>query len=250
VLLVVCACGRLGFESESSSPSAPGPLGGTKGTGSTLEQGLVAHLSLDGTLLDDVTSTDADCSGAECPSFVAGVSGEAAHFDGAATCVHVPWLASWSPAQYTVTAWIQPEAMSGPVVVREHDTSCPSPSLLSSNAAVGFIGTDAATGHQEAWSSAVLSPGTWMHVAIEFDGAMQSVFVGGGCACQVAPQIQLAYASYELTIGCYPAASTWFTGAIDDVHVYDRVLSPDEVAILAGGASPVDCAATCSTVQP
>jgi Concanavalin A-like lectin/glucanases superfamily len=257
-LLVLCACGRLGFDSE---PPAPTPvsqasdettnLGTAVSNGSTIDNGLVAHFAFDGSLIDSVSNTDAECSGNACPSFVPGVGmGEAASFDGAATCVQVPWLTSWMPSQYTISAWIQPTSMSGPVVVREHDTSCPSPDLQTSDAAVGFIATDISTGHQEAWSGAALTQSTWTHVAIEFDGTNQSVFVNGACACAVTPTIALAYATYEVTIGCYPAASQWFTGAMDDVRIYDRPLAGTELATLAGAANSTDCAAVCNTVQP
>lgn len=254
---MLCACGRLGFDSESSPPTYTTPNGETPGTGmasssgSTIDNGLVAHFAFDGSLIDSITNTDADCAGAECPSFSAGVGmGEAASFDGAASCVHVPWLTSWMPSQYTVSAWIQPTAMTGPVVVREHDTSCPSPDMETSDGAVGFIATDVSTGHQEAWSGSVLASGTWTHVAIEFDGQDQTVFVNGACACSVKPLMQLAYASYEVTIGCYPAASTWFTGAMDDVRIYDRPLGGTELATLAGAANSTDCTAVCNTVEP
>jgi Concanavalin A-like lectin/glucanases superfamily len=257
-LLFSCACGRLGFDGEPPTQSSPPPPpeqvtqpnGATKGPGASLDLGMVAHLSLDGSLMDSISGTDAECSGGECPSFVAGINGEAASFDGTATCVHMPWLTSWMPAQYTISAWIQPTSESGPIVVREHDTSCPSPSLESSDKAVGFIGTDMAGGHQEGWSGTVLSMATWTHVAIEFDGTNQSVYVDGACACAVEPSVPLNYATYEVTVGCYPAASTWYAGAIDDVRIYDRSLSPAELALLAGASNTTDCSSVCNTTQP
>jgi Concanavalin A-like lectin/glucanases superfamily len=255
---MLCACGRLGFDSEPSPPPTyTTPNGETPNTdtasssGSTIDNGLVAHFAFDGSLVDSISNTDAECSGNGCPSFTPGVgNGEAAMFDGAASCVHVPWLQTWMPAQYTIAAWIQPSSMSGPIVVREHDTSCPSPELETSDAAVGFVATDISTGHQEAWSAATLTQSTWTHVAIEFDGQNQTVFVDGACACSVKPLMQLVYATYEVTIGCYPAATTWFGGALDDVRIYDRPLAGTELATLAGAANSADCAAVCNTVQP
>jgi hypothetical protein len=244
--VLLCACGRLGFDSESPLP-APGGMGSAA---TTLDIGLVAHLALDGSLFDSVSGNDAECAAGECPGFVPGPAAEVATFDGAATCVHLPWLTTWTPSQYTVAAWIQPKAMTGPVVVREHDTSCPSPSLESSDAAVGFVGTDAAAAHEMAWTDAMLSSGTWTHVAIELDGTQQSVFVDGACACSVVPQIRLDYTTYEVTVGCYPAASTWFDGAIGDVRIYDRPLAGAELAELAGAPASADCAAACNTTQP
>jgi hypothetical protein len=221
-----------------------------KGPGASLVQGLVADIEFDGSLVDSVTNSDADCADAECPTFAAGLHGEAAVFDGAATCVHVPWLANWTPSTYTIAAWIAPTMMSGPVVVREHDTSCPGPELDSSDSSVGFVATDKSGGHQMAWSSSVLTPEAWTHVAIEFDGANQSVFVNGGCACSIEPTIPLDYADYEVTIGCYPAANTFFAGAIDNVRIYDRALDTEELALLAGTSNNTDCSAVCNTVQP
>ncbi len=261
-LILAAGCGRLGFGDEGGgSPGGGG--GGTGGTGlsnnpndpGTLNDGLVAQIGFDGTLTDNVSSNDAECSGAECPDFEPGIGGEAAVFDGSATCVHVPWLTSWTPSSYTIAAWINPTSMSAPIVVREHDTSCPSPSMESSDSAVGFVGTTAATTHQEAWTNtSMLSNNHWTHVAIAFDGANQQVYVGGACQCQITPAIRFDYTSYEVTIGCYPAAGTWYGGAISDVRIYDRTLDKAELVALASedGSSPTpaDCTAVCGVNAP
>ena len=260
-LILVAGCGRLGFDGTNGGSGGGG--GGNGGTGvqnnpndpGTLNSGLVAQIGFDGTLTDGVTSGDAECSGAECPTFEAGVGGEAAVFDGTATCVHLPWLASWTPSSYTIAAWVNPTSMTAPIVVREHDTSCPSPSMDTSDSAVGFVGTTAATTHQEAWTNtSMISNGTWTHIAISFDGTNQQVYVGGACQCQVAPAIQLDYTTYEVTIGCYPAASAWYAGAISDVRIYDRTLDNTELVALASenGATPTaaDCTAICGASAP
>jgi len=260
-LILVAGCGRLGFDGTTGGAGGGGAGSGGSGLPNnpndpgTLNSGLVAQISFDGSLTDDVSSGDAECSGAECPTFAPGVGGEAAVFDGAATCVHLPWLTSWTPSTYTIAAWVNPTSMSAPIVVREHDTSCPSPSLESSDSAVGFVGTTAASTHQMAWTNtSMLSTGDWTHVAIAFDGTNQRVYVGGTCQCQVQPAIALAYTTYEVTIGCYPAAGTWYTGAISDVRIYDRVLDSAELVALASenGSTPTaaDCTAACDVNQP
>jgi sialidase-1 len=203
-------------------------------------------------------SNAATCAAGQCPGVVAGISGNAMMFDGATACFNVPSLASWMPTAFTISAWIKSSTMVGPIVVHESSSGCPSPELEASNG-VGLVQlniTDA-TPHNEAWTAAALpSPGQWHQIAVAWDGANQSVYVDGVCACEETQTLGPLQNVQPFSIGCYPTGSpAAFTGAIDEVRIYDRALALDEIANLVtvsgqAAPTPVACAAACATVAP
>ncbi len=254
--LCLAACGRLGFD-----PAAGGgpttPPGVDANSGGPTAVGLIAYWPMDtaGSFADLVGTHDATCTAGACPTSMAGVVGGAAMFDGTSSCLTVPSLATWADTSFTISAWIQAPAMSGPVVVHESDTSCPSPAMEVTNGA-GLVQYNTVGAHSEAWTTAAItSPGQWHQIAVSWDGTMQQVFVDGACDCGIAPANMPVLNPQTFSIGCYPAATTWFTGAIDEVRVYDRVLAADEMAglyAIAGRSAPAPqpCSVTCATVPP
>ncbi len=260
-LVLAAGCGRLGFEPESGSGTGPGP-GPGPGPDAFVQMpttaGLIAYWPMDSfatTAPDVIGGNDAGCTAGACPSETPGVLGGAAMFDGTMSCLEVPGLMGWAADSFTISAWIQAPAMSGPVVVHESDTTCPSPAMEVTNGA-GLVQYNTTGAHSEAWTTAAISsPGQWHQIAVSWDGTMQQVFVDGACDCGIAPANMPVLNPQTFSIGCYPAATTWFTGAIDEVRVYDRVLAADEMAglyAIAGRSAPAPqpCSVTCATVPP
>ena len=250
VALTLAACGKIGLDDYNIYPPPP-----TQSSNDTTPFGLVAWFPLDGDFTDAVSGQPATCT--NCPTMGAGVVGSAAQFNGTTDCLHVPWLASWQPDVYTIAAWVNASAMSGPVAVRTYDSAgCPSPALSTTNGGVGFTGVNKMVSHQEAWTSPMIVQSTWQHVALVWDGTSQQVFVDGSCTCSITPPIGFRYnPTSALSIGCYPEANTFMHGAIDDVRVYERPLAAEEIAMLAAedGSSPVmptACATVCGTAAP
>ena len=92
-----------------------------------------------------------------------------------------------------------------------------------------------------------LPQGQWVHVVttyngshdangvrIYFDGQMQSVTVGSNDAAGDVPTDK------TVAISSYGAANRWMNGMIDDVAVFDGVLSTANVADLYAGTAPTD----------
>jgi hypothetical protein len=251
IVLAATACGRLGLSDYNIYPPAV-----EVSSNDTTPFGMVAWFQLDGDLRDAVSGQTAQCT-TNCPTSTTGVVAGGAAFDGVNQCVKVPWLAGWQPDVYTIAAWVNASAASGPVVVRTYDAGgCPSPALEATNRGLGFRGMSKMLSHQEAWTSPMLVQSTWQHLAIVWDGTQQQIFVDGTCTCGITPPVGFRYNDTAgVSIGCYPEASTYLHGVIDDVRIYDRVLAPDELAILAsedGRArpTPVDCSAVCGTTAP
>jgi hypothetical protein len=272
-MVLAIGCGRFGFDDslppdDNYTAADPGdqtvqdPSTYHSQPGSTLPTAqMVAYWGFedltDNGAMSSVNSYMATCAdAADCPTSVAGALGKGASFDGTAACMHVPTLGSVTPANITMSAWINMSAaeLAGtqPVITRDAD-ACPSPGIEVMSSQVGFLFMGANTGdHYHAWTAAP-SPGVWHQLGVRWDGTTEYVFIDGVCACSAVPGEPLAYDGndYEIEIGCDDDES-WFTsGAIDEVRVYTRSLSDDEMASLyaIGGRAqptPISCPATCT----
>ena len=221
-------------------------------------QNLIAYWPFDTNTTDDVVgSNSATCLGGTCPAFQPGVVGNAARFDGTAnTCLDVPSLNAWQASAFTISAWVKSAALDGPVVVHESINACPSPLMSTKLDHVGLTQLNTTSAHSEAWTPVPLSaPDQWHHIAVWWDGTTQAVFVDGMCSCNTVPAYQPALHIDEFSIGCYPHAATYFSGAIDEVRIYDRALGSDEMTMLVASAGqPVppltDCTQACAVTTP
>jgi Concanavalin A-like lectin/glucanases superfamily len=266
-MLAIAGCGRLGFDAQSAPTQTP-PDSGAVST-PTIDalaaptSGLIAYWSFDDYAASDAMAIDtvggntATCSGA-CPELATGVVGNGVKFDGAASCMSVPSMAGWNDPMFTVSAWTSGAAMGGPVVVHESDNACPSPEMQVENSALGLIQLNTTDStHNLAWmTTPIADPSQWHLVAVTWDGTTQSVYVDGQCACSVVPPLKPLLHNAELSIGCYPDQATYFTGAIDEIRIYNRQLAGDELATMyaavAGGALPASgpCTQTCASAPP
>jgi len=112
--------------------------------------------------------------------------------------------------------------------------------------------TNVAQAQYNAWTpDPMLTGDTWHQLAVRWDGTNESVFLDGQCACTAPPDQQLAIDDdVEFEIGCDMLESSYTLGAIDEVRMYNRALSDDEMAQLqgvGGRAVPATqaCSATC-----
>jgi hypothetical protein len=276
ILLLAAGCGRYGFDDRGASGGGGGDdgvmtLGGLDNPGAQSgvdamtvtdpaqpSVGLVAYWDFDDITGSGATSSVAGdlaaCAGGECPTSVDGVKGMAAQFDGTTSCMHVPSMANWSSSTLTMSAWVKiPTAMLSdtlPVLTRDLD-GCPSPGIQAESAQVGFMfmGLDAV--HHHAWTPG-LGGDEWHQLGVRWDGTTESVFIDGVCACGAQPGEGILFdgASYEFQIGCDTFTPSYTNGVIDELRIYDRALSDQEMAVLAavGGRptpTPQACAATC-----
>ena len=153
----------------------------------------------------------------------------------------------------TVAAWIRPvnfNAVNGGaqrIVVKEPSYAAASDLgrwifVLDSNIPGGleFIKTFSMQA-LDVETQLTLTAGRWQHVAVTWDGTtaitgvkfyldgqpvlIQNAVTGTGLAG--------TDAVYDVTIGNEPGATRAFTGDIDDVRIYNRVLSSTEIAALA-----------------
>ena len=92
----------------------------------------------------------------------------------------------------------------------------------------------------------VLTPDTWYHAAVSYDGADIKIFLNGQLDGQGAVgALSTTLSTDGLTIGARPGISFW-KGPIDDVAIFGRALSAAEIAAIYAGAGQ-GCMATKAT---
>jgi chitodextrinase len=77
----------------------------------------------------------------------------------------------------------------------------------------------------------------WTHLAVTYDGAFVRLYVNGAVVATHVAQGELGLSTGPLSIGGNSIWGEWFKGRIDDVRVYNRPLSADELK--ADMATPV-----------
>ena len=162
-----------------------------------------------------------------------GVYGEALHFDGSSIATFpLPSL----PPTFTLMVWVH--TGPGPVIDLPQSVGVPSRDTweldLAGNgitfSSYGSSGTQITGGARPAE--------TWTHIAVTYSGTQQRVFVDQ--APQAVTQVStIAYgADQTVCVGCRTSQTTteYFVGDIDDVYVFDSVLTQAEITAYATSA--------------
>jgi hypothetical protein len=165
------------------------------------------------------------------PSVTAsGKVGGAFNFDGTVH-VRVPDSAALKPAQLTAEVWVFPIAPSGTIIARGFSTSDFDTWYLglSSSRNSEFISHD-----NHLLKGPPIPLNEWTHLAISFDGTTKRIYVNGAEAASSGGLGALVYdaAVVPVTIGSDWASnvsSARFNGRIDEVSLYNRALTADEI---------------------
>ena len=219
------------------------------------EQGLAAQWSFardqGATPSDSIRGVKAKLDGYY--SYVAGVSGDAVRFDGYTTSMTVPSHDADSMMRngFTVEAWMALNTYPWnwvPVVDQEEDRQ---QGFTLGIDAFGHIGLEASINGQ--WqtliSKSTLPLKKWVHITGTYETAQgqgwMKIYIDGAPVGQLAVQGELTPADTDILIGRireatmpFPEASikpqypVWYSldGILDEVKIYDRSLSPAEIA--------------------
>ncbi len=191
-------------------------------------------------------SGSGSCSGTACPTTGApGRRGTAASFDGVDDAVDLPYAADINPASFTVAAWANATGGSGYRAVLASREGLPPR---------GY--TIYATPHNtwEFWSgtgtdwvtvgSEPVKLGVWTHLAGVYDATSQTLrfYVDGKLAGTQTGVTFAPNTQYPLRIGAGRSEDTphyFFTGAVDEVRIFDRAFTTAEVENLWRGVDPL-----------
>ena len=168
------------------------------------------------------------------PSWTAsGRHGGALVFDGVNDLVTIPDAASLDLTnQLTMAAWVRPTALGSwrQVLLKERPGGLAYALYATNNASQRPNATLTIGADREVNAPAALATNTWTHLAMTYDGAAMRLYVNGS---QVATRNQTGstvVSAGPLQIGGNTIwNSEWFTGAIDDVRLYNRALTATEV---------------------
>ena len=183
------------------------------------------------------------------PTWVAGQHGQAIRLDGTGDYATVADNASLDiTSAITMAAWVKPEVVGTQNVIKKATNGGPNGyelSLASSGSTwpqkvfVRFNQTT--SGDTIRLNSTTLYPtdgNTWMHVAATYDGATIRLYVNGVEEANMASSTPIGTNALNLGIGAQPDGGSPLTGSLDDVLLYNRALSPSEIAALASITPP------------
>ncbi len=176
---------------------------------------------------------------------VDGISGKALSFDGVDDYVSLPSSSNLSfyslTEEFSTSFWIKPDSVApSDQAILEHDDDY----LVCLNGGVlSYRKTDLHNLYHNSWQSTnpEITAGTWTHVAITYDGSgaggtkmyvdgtevlVTNTAHHGGGGSGTGDNFAIGIRAFDLT-------TTPFGGQIDEVRIYNRVLSPAEISIVA-----------------
>ncbi len=174
-----------------------------------------------------------------------GISGNALEFDGS-DYINVPDSSSLNnPSAVTVEAWVKLDSYMSAQdmcsIVQKYAWSTPGRggfSLGTANAAGGYSDDGLPAfiivedeNYDLAVSSAHLSLDTWYHLVGTYDETTNiiRIYVDGKEKDTTSFAGELYSAGVSLEIGRDLPVSRWFDGTIDEIRIYNRALSPEEI---------------------
>ena len=201
---------------------------------------LVGHWNLDegsGTLAADSSGNGNDGALEGAAQWVTGVMNGALQFDGSSrvNCGDAPQLAFTEA--FSITLWVNPSDLAGDRAFAGRSAANVGYAFKSMNDHLRFT-TPGVMDHDG--NNSILQLDTWQHVAVTFVAGQAAgcTFYVNGVATDTLTSSNLVAGAGPFEIG-HNHWDQWCLGMIDEVRVYDRVLSAEEVAGLAGRTEPL-----------
>lgn len=251
----------------------------------SLNDGLIAHYPLDGSANDESGNANHGTPSGS-PLFVPGVMGQAAKFDGVDDIIRLP-NGLLKQEQFSVSIFIKPgEGNSnggtkpyhifdawtgGEIVALEYGESIDR-NQSEGNVDLNGIGDYLVGSFHPAYNNTVtfgerhlyhkVQPSfkaSWHHVVLSYDGTVARFYLDGALVKEyVFDESVRTYFAYSrgrsanleiinFTLGASLRNSTFYSGLIDEVRIYDRVITQEEVRAI--GKTLIDsCGAYCDPI--
>jgi len=205
--------------------------------------GLQTRYQFEGNTNDSVGTRHLTVTGA--PQYAAGKAGQAILLNGTSDFATVE--SSFDLPVYSAAMWFRVDGGTGQ---RDILSIYDSAGGFGISAEIGSDGTFrflhrfplGSSGGTNIYSTFSCADGAWYHAAIVKTPDTMTLYLNGMPAGSAANTTQFDKALARLTIGVlkHDSLQRYFLGAIDDVRLYNRVLSAAEVAGLAGVTVPYD----------
>jgi N-acetylneuraminic acid mutarotase len=193
------------------------------------EPGLIAHWKLDetdgGIAYDSTGINDAVVSGNALWHPDGGQIDGALQFDGIDDYVITPFVLNPAKEAFSIFAWVGNGAPGQMIIAQMDSANWLCVDSLEGNLMTEFKGTGR-TGCP-LLSKTVIADGQWHRIGLVWDGAYRTLYVDDIVVAQDT-QNGLRGSDNGLYIGCGKGteSGTYFSGLIDDVRIYNRIVSP------------------------
>ena len=171
-------------------------------------------------------------------------TGTSANFDGSTSTIDVPFSTDLNPSSFTVSLWALADTTSAP-----HQSAITSRDDAPGSTH-GYILYNAPSGNWEFWTGdgdpgwdnqngGAVTTSVWTHLAISFDAdnGLKSVYINGALTASTTTHQYssngVEMENFHIGSGADDGASFFFTGDIDDVGVYNGVLTATEIQNVA-----------------
>jgi len=199
--------------------------------GEVSRSGLVAEYHFDGDAKDSSgNGNDGTVYGA---AFVGGISGNALRFDGNNDYINIPDSPSLNIiGSMTIEAWIQFKEgnMIQSIISKSsipQTNSFVFPRFDKTNQLTFWLNNGSSW--QTLYVGNVIPYMEWHHVAGTYDGSYMKIYVDGTLAGTLPVSGAITTNTNPLTIGYQPGTPEYFSGIIDEVRIYNRDLTEDEI---------------------
>jgi len=240
VVIEAVGCGRLSFDPLPAFSDDAGDRGDARnGDDVQMPAGPVLWLPMDGaTAVDVARGHTMSCT--SCPTVAVGFHDGALSFDGAATYVGAAYASDLDASKpFTIAGWIwlggYPAGSSlSCVLSKPLGTGTQNSYALCIENTGGLVAYSADGVVEDKLNGPLLGLGTWTHVAMSWDGATKRGFINGNPLGS--SNVVIGNDTHSLLIGADDnsgSIASFFKGGIDDVLIYDRALSDQEILLLA-----------------
>ncbi len=152
-------------------------------------------------------------------------------FDGVNDQVQVPNSASLSlGGSFSLETWIKPASIPSAGRWASIVTKAESYSLQFNGPKLEFTVITGGTRQRLQAPAGAIGAGSTYHVVATFDGSQQRLYVNGAQVASRAYRGSASTVTSPLRIGSWDGTGEYFAGVVDEVAVYNRVLTPAQVA--------------------
>jgi hypothetical protein len=230
--------------------------------------GLVGWWTGDGNASDIVGSNNGTLQGGTTAT-VAGMVNQAFNFDGTNGYVVIPDAAALRPTNLTIEAWVRFSGLDSlasggsppgdQYIVFKQNTQSGNfegfdlgKTRLTGGDGFSFLVASATGAYVEVDSATRISTNVWYHVAAVRGSNFIQLYVNGHLETNASVSFPQNYGNFPLYFGT-SGQSSWdhkFKGSLDEVSLYNRALSSNEIAAIYAAGAAGKCQPARITTQP